>query len=90
VFPAGFCRYSTIGVRQSLFDKLSMAKISAKFSKISPFEPFDSLSPRSFGSDNLSESDSFEATFSLILISSSNFISVILYPEAIYAKSFAS
>jgi len=36
-----------------------MAKISAKFS------PFDSLAPPCFGSDNLSESDSFEGSFSL-------------------------
>ena len=34
----------------------------------------------SFVVDNFSESDSFEASFSLILISSSNFISVLLNP----------
>jgi hypothetical protein len=41
-----------------------MAKISAKFSKISPFD-FYSLAPQSFSIDNLSESSSFEASFPL-------------------------
>jgi len=90
VFPAGFYKYSTIGIRQSLFDKLSMAKISANFKNFHHFHHLISLPPPSFDGDNLSESDSFGASFSLILISSSNFTSVILYPEEICAKSFAS